>query len=128
MAGLVRGFLLLSGLIFAAIGVYALIDPAQTMAVVELQVTEISSRNEMRATYGGLNLLIGLYLIAAFRDAGMRHAALTFVALFTGGLALGRLVSLVVDGMPSTAIWCFLAVEVTGCTLALMLRRHVAMA
>jgi uncharacterized protein DUF4345 len=126
MASFVRWFLLLTGVVFAAIGVYTLVDPAQTLALVGLQVIEVSSRNEMRAVYGGLNLAVGLYLCAAFGNAGLRPAALTFIALITGGLVFGRLVSLVVDGMPNTAIWYFLAIEVTGCVLALLLRRNAA--
>lgn len=128
MASFVRWFLLLTGIVFAAIGIYALIDPAQTLALVGLQVIEVSSRNEMRAMYGGLNLAIGLYLCAAFRNAGLRSAALTFVALITGGLVFGRVVSLVVDGLPGTTIWLFLAIEVTSCVLALLLRRNAGRA
>ncbi len=126
MASFVRWFLLLTGVAFAAIGIYALVDPAQTLAPVGLQVIEVSSRNEMRAVYGGLNLAVGLYLCAAFGNTGLRAAALTFVALITGGLVFGRLVSLVVDGMPSTTILLFLAIEVASCVLALLLRRNAA--
>ncbi len=121
-------FLLLTGLVFAAIAVMALLDPAEMLAPLGLQLTEVSSRNEMRAVYGGLNLAMALYLCAAFQIADLRHSALTFTALFTGGLVLGRFVSLVVDGMPNTLIWSFIAVEVTGCVLALSLRRSLTAA
>ena len=125
MARFAPWFLLLTGLVFAAIAVMALIDPAGMVARMGIQLTEVSSRNEMRAVYGGLNLAMALYLCAAFQIAEIRSAALTFTALFTGGLLLGRLVSLIVDGMPSPLIGSFIAIEVTGFVLALTLRRHV---
>ncbi|MGH8529874.1 MAG: DUF4345 domain-containing protein [Nevskiales bacterium] len=121
-------FLLLTGLVFAGIGLMGLYDPTGTVAPMGLTLADLSSRSEMRAVYGGMNLVIGLYLIAAFRNSARQMTALTIAALIMGGLALGRLLSMAVEGVPSPLILGFLAVEVTGCVLALLLRRNAAAA
>lgn len=64
-----------------------------------------------------MGLMVGYGALAnRFRDA-----ALLVVALFAGGLVLGRLVSLMLDGSPNEAIWALLIVESVGCVVAALL-------
>lgn len=121
-----RWYLLLTGLVFSGIGLMGLYDPTGTVAPMGLTLADQSSRAEMRAVYGGMNLLIGLYLMGAFRSPAQQAPALMLAAIIMGGLALGRVVSIAVDGMPSSLILTFLAIEVAGAALALSLRRRVA--
>lgn len=121
-----RWYLLLTGLVFALIGLMGLYDPVGTVAPMGLTLADQSSRAEMRAVYGGMNLLIGLYLMGGFRNHAQQASALMLAALIMGGLALGRAISIVVDGMPSSLILGFMAIEVVGAALALYLRRQRA--
>jgi hypothetical protein len=61
-----------------------------------------------------------LFLSGAFRRA-LRVPALLVVALFTGGLVLGRLLSLALDGMPNLFVAGLFALEALGCAVATVL-------
>ncbi|PRY21451.1 uncharacterized protein DUF4345 [Aliiruegeria haliotis] len=77
--------------------------------------------------------VMGLYLVnAAFWIAGaflpeLRKPALWVLVLFMGGLAAGRALSLVLDGMPSPILVLYLVLEL-GLAVAgiIALRRPVA--
>ena len=51
----------------------------------------------------------------------LRHVAVIWAAFFAYSLAIGRLLSMVVDGMPSGILLFFLAVELIVGTLGLLL-------
>lgn len=116
--------LLLSGLVFAGVGLTSLVSPQTGVDPLGLQLVTINSLNEIRANYGGMHLLLGLFMLGgAVRDIWQRQALL-IIALFTGGLVLGRVTSLLVDGTPDSVILSFLLIEAVGClwATALLLR------
>lgn len=120
--------LLLSGLVFAGVGFISLVSPQTGVDPLGLQLVTINSLNEIRANYGGMHLLLGLFMLgAAVRDIWQRQALL-IIALFTGGLVLGRVTSIVVDGTPDAMIWSFLLIEAVGClwASALLIRTPAA--
>jgi len=108
-----KGLLLLVGAIFAAIGVLGLYSPIDVIGATGLQAPNIGARSEVRATYGGVYLLFGLYFLwSAFRN-GWRLPALRVAAVFLGGLVLGRVVSFIVDGASINPwIWVFAVIEI----------------
>jgi len=62
-----------------------------------------------------LYLALGLFwLHSAFNEA-YRNAALLTVVVFTGGLAIGRIVSLLADGQPQSILIIYTLIE---CILA----------
>jgi hypothetical protein len=120
-ANAVRPFLALVALVFVAVGVYNLFYPVEGMAIFGLQLTSASALNEMRANYGGMHLFMGLFFLSGALLEQTRRSALLVVALFTGGLTLGRLVSLQQDGSPNPFVWAFLIVEAAACLFAVWL-------
>jgi Domain of unknown function (DUF4345) len=62
--------------------------------------------------------LMGLFL-AAFTPE-WQHVAVIWAVFFAYSLALGRMLSLIVDGMPSPILLFYLAVELTVGTLGLL--------
>ena len=114
-------FLVLVGLIFVGLGIYNLVQPVDAVAIFEIVLIKVSSINEIRANYGGMHLLIGLFFIYGALSLRFQDAALLVVALFTGGLVLGRLISLVLDGSPNETIWVLLIVEAVGFLAAALL-------
>lgn len=107
-----KGFLILVGAIFAAVGFMALYSPVDVVSPVGLQPTSVGARNEVRAAFGGVYLLFGVYFLwAAFR-AGLRRGALLAACLFLGGLFGGRVLSLFIDGVTVNIwIWAFGVLE-----------------
>jgi hypothetical protein len=114
----------LAGIAFLAVGVMSLVTPAAGMAPFGMALPTPSAVNEIRANYGGMHLAMGaFYLWAAARPA-WRRAALLVLALFTGGLVVGRLVSLAADGAPNAFVWRLLVVEAAGAAAAAVLLRR----
>ncbi|MCU0445876.1 MAG: DUF4345 domain-containing protein [Microscillaceae bacterium] len=89
-------FLILIGLAFLNVAFQALFSPQTVMDNVGILLNNASASNSVRANYGGMNLMYGLFcLYAAFR---MPNQALGLIALFTLGFILGRFWSFYLDG------------------------------
>ncbi len=103
------GFLLLMGLAFAKTGIASLIDPVAVLAQVGIKLDNNSALASMRAVYGGMHLVFGLFVFwAAFKN---RPAGLGLTALYTAGFVLGRLVSAAADGSPNSFVLTWLFTE-----------------
>ena len=63
--------------------------------------------------------MVTFCIIAAFTPE-WRHVAVIWAVFFAYSLALGRMLSLIVDGMPSPILLFYLAVELTVGTLGLL--------
>lgn len=114
---LTRIFLIITGLATLNIAVQALVDPQTVMNFVDVQLNNITARNSIRAFYGSVNLAFALFwLYAAFRD---QRTGLILAGLYTGGFALGRLVSITLDGMPGAFALQWLVVESLFALIAL---------
>lgn len=87
----------LAGLFYLALGLTALARPATLLTGFSLEAKTLDARNEVRAVYGGFPLaasaLVGWALIAGSNAPGI----LTALAVATLGMALGRVVSAIVD-------------------------------
>ena len=123
MSKLAKPFLVLCGAAFVLIGANTFVDPLAAMTPVELNVDTVSARNELRANYGGLQLGMGLLLLAGFREPRITASALLAQALLVGGLAVGRATSIALDGLPNTFVLGLLAVEATTAIVSLALFR-----
>jgi Domain of unknown function (DUF4345) len=104
-----RVFLILLALATLNIAVQAILDPQVIFDNVQVQLGNRTARNSVRALYGGVNLTLGLFwLVAAFRQ---QTTGLTLALLYTGGFAIGRLLSIALDGMPDAFAMQWLVTE-----------------
>ena len=114
-----RIFLILTGLATLNIALQAIADPQSVMNFVDVQLNNVTARNSIRAFYGTVNLSFALFwLYAAFRA---QRTGLLLAALYTGGFALGRLLSMALDGMPGAFALQWLVVESVFGTSAILL-------
>jgi hypothetical protein len=90
----------LSGLALAAVGLTGLASPRALFDPLGVELPTAAARNEIRAAYGGMHVAVGLLLLAGAGRRELRRPALWLVLAFMGGLALGRLVSVALDGAP----------------------------
>jgi hypothetical protein len=113
------GFLLLMGLAFAKVGIEALIDPQAVLANVGIELNNASAHSSMRAVYGGMHLVFGLFCFwAAFK---MRKEGLGLLVLYTLGFVIGRLSGVVADGSPNAFVTQWLMTETISLAIALFL-------
>lgn len=80
-----------------AFGAWSLAWPARAAQLVGFTLESDAARGEVRAVHGGLVLGLGVVMVAALRRSDGRHWLRALAPCFLG-LALGRLVSLGLDG------------------------------
>jgi hypothetical protein len=68
--------------------------------------------NEVRATYGGLFVVIGVYTLLAALDPVAHRAQLLFIGLMWLGMCAGRLLGVSIKGDPGLAGWAAAVFEV----------------
>ena len=87
-----------TGVFFAGMGIYALVAPAAIIRPFGITLGEAVSRSEVRAVYGGFGLAIaGVLAYAAVHDGDLRKGIVITVGAALTGMAVGRIVSAVVD-------------------------------
>jgi len=98
---------------FLGMGLYAVAAPASLIRPFGITLSRPESRAEVRAVYGGFGLAIAGVLGYAALHPSASDAILITVAVALAGMAVGRLVSAVVD--ERTAFypnWFYFLVEV----------------
>jgi len=108
-----RLVLMLVGVVWTSIGLWAFADPVGFVDLMDLQLENATARLEIRAMYGGRGLgLAALSFAGTLRRAWMQPALV--VALATvGGIATGRLISLGIDDFSAIGAG-FMAAEYAG--------------
>lgn len=117
-------FLGLLALAFCKTGIEALFNPQAVLANVGIDLTNAAALSSMRAVYGGMHLVFGLFCaLGIFKN---QSAALLLVILYTSGFVAGRVISWAADGAPNDFVVTWLATEtfslVVCTTLFLLLR------
>ena len=110
--------LLLGGGTVFVFGVRNLLMPQPTVRPFGILLSGPAALSEIRASFGGMHLGVGGFMLAAIIAVPLRRAALLLLALYMGGLAVGRLVSAALDGTPSRFIWGLLVAELAFAALA----------
>lgn len=94
-----RLILVLAGVIWLGVGISGFLDPEGLAAWADIDLESMTAVAEFRAMYGGLSVaLAGLHLGAAVRGAWLRLALMMSSAI-TGGLLVGRVATIALDGM-----------------------------
>ena len=116
--------IVLAAVFFVGMGVFALARPAVMIRPFGITLPRPESRAEVRAVYGGFGLAIAGMLGLAATGHPARDGILLTVAAALGGMALGRLVSGVVD-RPKAFYpnWFYFLVEAVGATALLWAAR-----
>ena len=75
---------------------------------------------DVRATYGGLQLGLGAFLLWAVAEESRVRTALVLQVLLVGAVALSRAYGIALDGTPNSVLWGALATETTLTAVALV--------
>ncbi|WP_459958411.1 DUF4345 family protein [Nocardia sp. IFM 10818] len=99
--------------LFLAMGGYALVAPGATVRPFGLRTDDVRARYEVRAVYGGFGVaMAAILIVAAVNPGSLREGIMVAVAAALGGMALGRVVSAVLDARTAFyPIWFFAIVE-----------------
>jgi hypothetical protein len=106
------------GVFFLAMGGYALAAPAALIHPFGMRLEHAAARYEIRAVYGGFGLAMAAMLaVAATHDGPLRTGIMLTIGIALGGMALGRIISALVDDRISFyPNWFYCLIE--ACTAA----------
>ena len=103
--------------IFLAFALWTFIAPMSLAQNLGFHLPGNTGLNELRANYGGMYIGIALFLFISIRTPGMVRGAWLFLSLLLGGLAVGRFLSLLLDGMPGPALVFVMCMEIIAALL-----------
>jgi hypothetical protein len=120
-------FLALMALAFCKVGLEALFTPHTVLANVGITLDNTSALSSMRAVYGGLHLAFGIFCLwGLFKKVS---APLILIALYTTGFVIGRVTSIIMDGIPNEFVITWLFTElfslIVSVTLLYFANRNV---
>jgi len=112
-------FLLVAGVFLIPVALSYRVDPAATLPKFMNITVEGTDQTHIFRALGCLYLgMVTFCIIAAFTPE-WRRVAVIWAVFFAYSLAIGRVLSLIVDGMPSRMLLFYLAVELAVGTLGL---------
>ena len=119
----VNAVLIIFGLGFGVFGVWALLAPQSLAQLLHFGLQTPGAVTEMRAFYGGLELGLAGLLLAAVVVRSLVPGALLALTVAAGGIAIGRLIGLALDGSGSGLMFGALAFELAGGVFGLLAYR-----
>jgi uncharacterized protein DUF4345 len=104
-------FLLVAGVFLIPVALSYGVDPAATLPMsMNVSVDGTDQTHIFRALACLYLGMVAFCLTAAFRPS-WQHVAVIWAVFFAYSLAIGRIISLIVDGIPSPMLLFYLAVE-----------------
>lgn len=110
----VQVLLWLSATSFAGIGLLFLYDPVRWASTIDVEASSDVGRVDLRATYGGGFLAMGLFWLWCVLDESRMAAGLWSMSLSYGALALGRGLGWLAGHRLDGKMWFFLGFEVVA--------------
>ena len=119
----IRGVVMVNALVFIDFGAAFLLFPAKLAGLLDIELTSATALADVRAIYGGLALAVGASFVAGLRREEWLAPSVFLVMASSAGLALGRIYSIAVSGIPRSIILLFLVTEVASFAWALLAYR-----
>lgn len=111
-----------AGALISAAGTALVFSPRAVAATLGRPYETVSQQINMRASWGGAVLGLGLFALWVAPWSPPTPTALRLVACLMVGIGAARVVGFVLDGRPDTAQWVWIVAEVliaAACGLAL---------
>lgn len=121
-----RLFLLACGLLYLGFGLWVLLAPEAGLAYMNANFDHVNALSDLSGSHGGLNVAIGLFLLAAASSPVWHRQGLWLVFLMNAGYLGGRLVALALHGMPTGIVPAVMGLELVLVILALVLAQRSA--
>jgi hypothetical protein len=114
-----RVVLTIAGILWIAFGAAGLLAPAAVVGGVGIDLGSGDALADVRATYGGAQIGIGLFFLYCSRAGARVGPGLIALALIAAGFGLARSAGIVLDGARGGLTFFALATEITAVVLAL---------
>lgn len=120
---LAKATLLSAAMGMGMIGVGYSVSPQFMFGLYGIQLESINELNMVRAAYGGLFIGFAALFALGFVRSSITQPALLALLTFMAGFAMGRMASIIMDGLPDILIMGLFALEVVYAALAIYLLR-----
>jgi hypothetical protein len=118
--------LLFSGIGFLGFGAAYMLWPSRMAALTDLALPTASARADFAATYGGLQLGFGVFLLACTRVTAWVEPGLWAAAAALGGIAGVRVLAILLSGgRVRSTIYAGLGLELLGLVLNVWARGRI---
>jgi|SRR5690606_445932 len=114
-----RQFAYIAAALILVMGILGLLNPALTVRLLGLEVVEPRGFSQARATFGAFYLALGCIIVWAV-SARPHPAYLRVAAILVGALALGRLLSIIIDGVVTPLNLLFFVTEAASATIVML--------
>ena len=119
-----RAFLYVCGVLYLGYGLWVLMSPDTSLAHLGADLSVVNTMSELRGSHGGLNVVIGLFLLWAAGNTDWFRYGLWLVFLMNVGYFGGRMFAMVADGMPTGLVPLVIVLELVLFVLAFLLARR----
>jgi len=106
---------IIAGVITTALGLAGLLYPDRVMGLLGFAILNSANTaavmGEVRATYGGLFVVLGVYTFLSAMDPAAQRSRLLFIGLLWLGACAGRLLGVNINGNPGLPGWVAVALE-----------------
>jgi hypothetical protein len=106
---------LVAGSLILGLGLLGLLYPERVMGILGFAVLTMDRApgvlGEVRATFGGVFVVMGIFALLAAVDPHLHRTRLRFIGLMWLGACGGRLLGVFLDGGPGLFGWLFVAFE-----------------
>ncbi len=116
-----RVFLLFCGVLYLGFGLWVVLSPETSLAYLKIATYSTNVLSDLRGSHGGLNIVLGLFLLYAAGSHQWHRIGLLSVALVNIGYFSGRLIAIGAEGMPSALLIAVMLLELTLLTAALVM-------
>ena len=110
-----RWVAIVTGIITTALGLAGLLYPDRVMGILGFAILNSANTaavmGEVRATYGGLFVVLGVYTLLSAVDPAAQRSRLMFIGLLWLGACAGRLLGVNINGNPGLPGWVAVALE-----------------
>jgi hypothetical protein len=113
-----RIYLGICAVVFFGLGIALLFWPAEILKSVEISFSTNTAFADIRADYGGCILGIGVFLAWCVSKPPLVRTGLLCTGFTFSGYVVGRLLSLMLDGMPKPIIFTLTIIEFLGAAAA----------
>ena len=109
---------------FFIYGLLFIVFPQEALQMlVQGKVSTRSELIDLRATYGGMMIGLGLLLFILANNVSTIKVGLLAVFILMLCMALGRIIGIVIDGEPNQLMYIYLSLELLACALSWLLLR-----
>ena len=109
-----------AAIFFITYGLAFAIAPSWMFSIVTGgELISISSLVDLRATYGGMTIAVGITILYLYRR-GSIDAGLTIITVVLLSMAVTRLLGFIIDGGANVIMYAYFALEIGGAAVAIV--------